>query len=169
MTGSATKTSSFTINEARYVGLKVGADLRLLNCYYGRPQLGDIDNYAEEVAVLLRGGYLKTVDFGFRDAETGDWRLRFRYTATTGGQLRDDRPGSLPATAAMSGLSFYSYLTYSPSYLNLSQAQQQAVRAGLVVVRVGADEPALGLGRTTSGHGYSRNGAGVARDVFTAF
>jgi hypothetical protein len=36
MTSSRTITSSFTITAARYVGAKIGADLRLLNNMHGR-------------------------------------------------------------------------------------------------------------------------------------
>ena len=39
MTATATRTATFTITDARYVGAKVGADLRLLNILYGRPSL----------------------------------------------------------------------------------------------------------------------------------
>ncbi len=42
MTATATRTATFTITDARYVGAKVGADLRLLNILYGRPSLESI-------------------------------------------------------------------------------------------------------------------------------
>src|SRR4051812_33797447 len=57
MTSTGTRTASFTITDARYIGAKVGTDLRLLNNLYGRPPLADIDAYTEEVALLLRDGY----------------------------------------------------------------------------------------------------------------
>ena len=37
MTASLTRSASFTITDARYIGAKVGADLRLLHNLYGRP------------------------------------------------------------------------------------------------------------------------------------
>lgn len=40
MTGTGTKTAAFTITHARYVGAKIGADLRLLNGLYGNPPAG---------------------------------------------------------------------------------------------------------------------------------
>jgi hypothetical protein len=168
MTATATKTATFTITDARYVGAKVGADLRLLNVLYGRPTLENIAGFAEEAALLLRDGYLNTVDFGFKDTATNAWKLRLRYTATTGGHLLDDRPGTLPTRAAVAGYPFYSYLTYSTAYHALTTAQQAAVLDVLPVHRAGADEPATGLGTSQSGHGYGRNGAGVTRDLFIA-
>lgn len=168
MTGTGTRTASFTITDARYVGTKIGADLRLLNALYGHPALPWIDRYVEEAALLLRDGYLATVSYGFRDTSTNEWKLRLRYTATVGGYLMDSRPGSLPTSASIAGYSFYSYLTYSWKFLNLTAAEQMAIRADLPVERVGSEEPATRYRSTSSGHGYSRNGVGVARDVFTA-
>jgi hypothetical protein len=168
MTATVTKTATFTITDARYVGAKIGADLRLLNSVYGRPELATIDHYAEEAALLLRDRYLRTVDYGFRDTAANSWKLRLRYTATTGGHLLDDRPGKLPTQASVSGFPFYSYLTYTLAFHNLTSAQQAAVRDALPISRVGTDEPGAGLGTSQTGHGYGRNGSGVTRDVFTA-
>ncbi len=66
MTATATRTATFTITDARYVGAKIGTDLRLLNILYGRPSLESLADFAEEAALLLRDGYLGTVDYGFR-------------------------------------------------------------------------------------------------------
>lgn len=168
MTGSATRTASFTIIDARYVGAKIAADLRMLHNLYGKPTLTRIDDYTEEVALLLRDGYLNTVDYGFREPSGTAWRVRLRYTATTGGQLIDNRPGRMPAAADVTGLDFYSYLTYSTKYLQLAEATQASVKATLPITRTGAPEPTASAGSHTSGHGYGRNGAGVTRDVYTA-
>jgi hypothetical protein len=168
MTGTGTRTAAFTITHARYVGAKIGADLRLLNGLYGKPVLAWVDDFAEEAAFLLRDGYLRTVDYGFKD-DYGTWKLRLRYTATTGGHLADDRPGRLPGAASVAGYDFCSYLTYTAAYHALTIAERTAVRQALPVSRVEAAEPATGLGSTASGHGYARNGTGVSRDVFTAF
>ena len=82
MTASITRSASdvFTLTHARYVGAKIGADLRLLANLYGKPALDSIDAYVEETAILLRDGYLGTVDFGFRQLDTSTWKLRLRYT-----------------------------------------------------------------------------------------
>lgn len=169
MSTTGTRTALFTITEARYVGAKIGADLRLLNGLYGAPPIGKIDDYVEEIAILLRDGYLGTVSYGFRAASTNDWKLRLRYTATTGGQLTDGRPGSLPATAVIASCPFYSYLTYSPKFMGLTATKQAEIEATLPFPRGGAEEPAARSGTTTTGSAYSRNGVGVTRDVYHAF
>lgn len=168
MSTTGTRTAPFTITEARYVGAKIGADLRLLNGYYGAPALGDIDLYVEEVALLLRDGYLHQVSYGFRATSTNDWKLRLRYTATAGGQLTDGRPGSLPAATVIAGCSFYSYLTYSQKFWDLTGAKQAEIKATLPISRVGGEEPSARNGTRATGNSYSRNGVGVTRDVYTA-
>ena len=168
MTATATRSASFTNTDARYVGAKIGADLRLLNTLYGRPSLARIDDYIEEAALLLKESYLRTVDYGFRDDTANEWTLRLRYTATVGGHLLDSRPGSLPATVVVAGRDFYSYLTYSAAFHALSAKEQAAIRDRLPVTRTGAAEPTTGSGRFLSGHGYGRNGIGVSRDVYIA-
>lgn len=169
MTISATRDTTFTITDARYVGAKIGADLRLLNSLYGRPPLASIDDYAEEVALLLRDGYLNTVDYGFKDHDANSWKLRLRYTATAGGHLMDSRPGSLPTSLSVAGYPFYSYLIYSAKYLALSTTQQASVKAALPITRTGAEEPTAAGGTTSSGAGYARNGVGVTRNVYHDF
>jgi hypothetical protein len=171
MTYALTRTASetFTITQARYVGAKVGADLRMLANLYGKPALDDIDDYAEEVALLLRDGHLGTVDFGFKQPDGNAWRLRLRYTATAGGHLLDNRPGSFPSAAAVAGLPFYSFLTYSASFQRLTADERRRIKATLPVQRTDGVEPTANFGTFTSGHGYSRNGIGVDRSVYSAF
>jgi hypothetical protein len=166
MTATGTRTASFTITDARYVGAKIGADLRLLNNLYGRPALASIDDFTEEAALLLRDGYLGTVDYGFLDSATNAWKLRLRYTATAGGQLMDSRPGALPTAAGVDGLDFLSYLTYSTAFGWLSAGGQASVRAALPVTRVRAAEPTTRSGSFLAGHGYGRNGTGVSREIY---
>ncbi|MGW6688554.1 HORMA-1 domain-containing protein [Streptomyces sp. NPDC054961] len=170
MTGSYSRSASasFTITDARYVGGRVGADLRLLHNLYGKPELDSIENYAEEVAVLLNRGFLDTVDYGFRDTGTNAWRLRLRYKATVGGQLTDSRPGSFPDPVDLTGYGFYSFLTYSSAFLLLTSSEQTGVKEALPISRTTGTTPSALAGTTTTGHGYARNGAGVSRDVYLA-
>jgi Bacterial HORMA domain family 1 len=171
MTISLTRSTSdsFTLTEARYVGAKVGADLRMLHNLYGKPDLNDIDDFVEEIALLLRDGYLNTVDFGFQELSGNAWKLRLRYTATVGGYLTDSRPGSFPASTAVASRPFCSFLTYSWKFGSLSSTEQARIKKTLPVQRVGAAEPTAAAGATSGAHGYARNGTGVTRDVYVAY
>jgi hypothetical protein len=168
MADTGTRTTTFTITDARYIANKIGADLRQLNGLYGDPSWADIDQYVEEAALLLKDGYLGTVSYGFVDRSTYEWRLRLRYEATEG-QLADGRTGSLPTAASVGGYDFHSYLTYSQKFeRTLTPGQQAAVKATLPVSRVPGADAATRTGTTTSGNTYARNGVGVIRDVYQA-
>jgi hypothetical protein len=168
MTVTGTRTAEFTITDARYVGAKIGADLRLLHGLYGEPSLSLIDDFAEEAALLLRAGHLGMVDYGFYDSAAGSWKVRLRYSAIAGGQLLDCRPGSLPAALVVAGYEFLSYLTYSAAFHRLTAPEQAAVRSKLPVSRTPGTEPTAWGGYHTAGHGYARDGVGVSRDVYAA-
>lgn len=169
MTTSTVRSRTFTIADARYVGAKVGADLRLLNSLYGRPTIDAIDAYVEEIALLLKGGHLSTVDFGFRDAAGNAWKLRLRYRATTDGHLTDDAPGSLPRSADIAGLTFYSYLSYSASFHALPPDERRRIEGTLPFQRMTGAEPSASGGASQGGRGYGRNGGGLSRDIYEAY
>ncbi|RPF21506.1 hypothetical protein [Myceligenerans xiligouense] len=167
MTLSDTRSSTFTITDARYVASKLGADLRNLYARYGKPASTSIDDYVEEIALFLKAGYMNTVDFGFKNGDS--WVLRLRYSAVVGGQLRDVPPGRLPSAVDIAGRSFSSYLRYSSTYRAATADKQAAFKRTLPFQRSSADEPSLGGGAVTSSSEYSRNGTGLSRDVFVAF
>jgi hypothetical protein len=164
MSSTISASTTFTITDARYVSSKLGADLAYLNAVYGRPSSTSIEQYVEEISQLLKNGYLSTVDFGFKDGDI--WKLRLRYRATTGGALVDMNPGGIRTTIEVSGLSFYSYLYHSTKWHLLPSTEKETFEKTLPFVRQGAAEPRLGLGTTTTGVGYGRNGHGVSRDIY---
>lgn len=167
MTQSYVTSSTFTITDARYVAAKMGADLRGLYTRYNKPNADAIEDYIEEVAQCLKHGYLSTVDFGFKHDD--QWRLRLRYTATVGGQLTDSSPGRLPAAVQLANCTFHSYMSWSASFLALPRADREAFAATLPIRRTPAPAPSLGAGRYSNAAEYSRNGAGLSRDVYSAF
>src|ERR1039458_5230158 len=126
MTTTHTATTTFTIANARYITSKVAADLRQLNLFYKSPSAERIKQFAEEAAVLLNGGHLERVDYGFkRKSLVGDlrWVLLLRYTVRNG-VLEDDHAGRVPPGVDIDGATFASYLTYSSAFLGLSVADQ---------------------------------------------
>ncbi|WP_039798002.1 HORMA-1 domain-containing protein [Nocardia araoensis] len=166
MTTSTTRSSSFTITDARYVASKLGANLRNLNARYGKPELSMIDQYIEETAQYLKAGYLDTVDFGFKDGDR--WILRLRYTAAAGGQLRDEPPGGLPSAVDVAGYSFYSYLKQNEEFSALPSAERDTFKKKLPFQRSGAPEPSATAGSYGSSSQYSRNGVGLNRYIYCA-
>lgn len=157
------ETTTFTLTHAKHMAAKVATDLKRMQRLYGSPSDTDIANYEAEVIDLLKAGYLGTVTYGYR--RNGDWvEPTIRYTARdlAGGTANDDDPGRVRPGADISGASFYSYLTYSSAWDNLSQAEQEAFKGRLPFQRSGAPEPGIN-GYLTSDRTYSSGGRALER------
>jgi len=157
------ETASFTVTHARHMAAKVATDLKRMQRLYDQPSDASIASYEAEVTELLKGGYLGTVAYGFwRD---GNWiEPTLRYTARDlgGASANDDDPGRIRPGAAVDGASFYSYLTYSSAWDNLSETEKDVVRQRLPFQRSGAPEPGIN-GHLSSDRTYSSGGRAIER------
>jgi hypothetical protein len=137
---TSTTTNTFSITNARHMSAKVSADLRRIQRFYGQPSLQMIAAYEEELAQLLKNGYLDTVTFGFK--RDGKWiEPTICYTASELSSGVDDSPGTINANADVSNASFYSYLIYSDKYNSLPQQEIDNFKKLLPIQRVSAAEP----------------------------
>lgn len=126
---SYTESSTFTVTHARHMAAKVATDLKRMQRFYGSPSDESITNYEAEATEMIRAGYLGTVTYGFR--KDGNWiEPTLRYTARdlAGASANDDDPGRIRPGADISGASFYSYMTYSAAWDQLTQTQQRSAR-----------------------------------------
>lgn len=165
MAYSTTRTLTWTITQARYVASKIAADLELMRSYYSKPAAEHITNLAEEAAILLAGGYLNTIEYGFR--VDGKTMFALRYTARADGSLADDRAGRVPSHLNTGEAEFYSYLTGTSAYHSLTEAQREKLE--LPIKRTTSDEPKPGQGHWEYSRTYSSNGQGVERKVFKPY
>src|SRR5437868_8488676 len=95
MTQTYTTTETWSRTHARYVAGKVAADLRQMQQEYGQPTDAAINDYLLELTVLLAGGFVKEVSYGYR--RDGAWVVALKYTADMYGNLStDDRSGRIP-------------------------------------------------------------------------
>jgi Bacterial HORMA domain family 1 len=69
MSYSYTTTESFTLTHARRLATKVAADMHQCQRFYGYPTDTQIENYQQELIVLLHGGYMKSYEFGFKTTD----------------------------------------------------------------------------------------------------
>lgn len=161
-----TITHTQTATHARHIASKVAADLKRIQRIYqvGRPTDSEIDDYQEEIALLLDKGYLDTVTYGFKRGER--WVFALRYRAM-GGSLHggSDDPGGIGHRADVSGASFYSFLSYSRSWSNLSLAERESFKAKLPLRRVGRDEPGIENGHWIESRKYLSGELGVQRSL----
>jgi hypothetical protein len=157
------ESTSFTVTHARHMAAKVATDLKRMQRFYGVPSDGAIANYETEVIELLKAGYLGTVTYGFR--REGSWVVpTLRYTARdlAGMAANDDDPGRVRAGADVSNAEFYSYLTYSSKWDELTSDQRTAFKRALPYFRGGASEPGVN-GYFTPDRIYSAGGQALDR------
>lgn len=139
-----TETKTFTITHARHIAAKVVTDLKRLQRFYGEPSNIIIAYYEAEIIELLKGGYLKSVIYGFQ--RNGNWiEPTLQYTAQelADSMTTDDDPGRVRPGADVRGAFFYSYLTYSSAWDMLTAAEKVAVQERLPIQRSCADEPGI--------------------------
>lgn len=162
MTYSSTTTSTFTRTHAKYLASKAAADLRQMQRFYGRPSDSEISDYIVEMVTLLAGGYLHSVEYGFKKGR--NWVVALRYVVRTDGSIAtDDRPGRVTVGADVSRANWYSYLRYSRKWLNLSEDEQQNIESELPVSRTPAPEPQTGNGYWTDDKRYSKAAVTLSR------
>ena len=166
---TVSETSSFTITHARNMAAKVATDLMRMQRLYGKPTGGEIGQYEAEIASFLKGGYLKTVIYGYK--REGKWiEPTLRYTAQelAGSTANDDDPGRVRPGANIVGANFATYMTYSSSWYKLTEAEREAFRKTLPFTRNGAPEPAVN-GYFSDDRVYSSGGRALNRASVRSF
>lgn len=163
-----TEASTFTVTHARHMAAKVATDLKRLQRLYGAPSDSSIVDYEAEVIELLKAGYLGTVTYGYR--RNGNWiEPTLIYTARNlAGTSTNDDPGRIRPGANVSGASFYSYLTYSSSWDNLSESEKENFKARLPFKRGGANEPGI-EGYLSDDRTYSAGGRALNRTSLRSY
>jgi hypothetical protein len=165
MSSTYTRSSTFTITNARYLSSKVAADLHLCAQYYGKPTEEQVRDYAEELAQLLKDGYVSEYEFGYK--RNGKRVVCWRYTVRPDGTLTtDDRPGKVVATVDVNGAAFYNFLTHSSAWHALDLAERDDISASLPVQRTPGFLPADGDGYWVADKSYSSGDIGLGRDTF---
>lgn len=160
---------TFTVTHARHMAAKVSADLKRMQRLYGKPADAAIANYEAELIEFLKEGYLGTITYGYR--RDGNWiEPTLRYTARdlAGGSANDDDPGRVRPGANIDGASFYSYMTYSSAYDNLSETAKETFCQRLPFRRDGAPEPGV-AGYLSDDRSYSAGGRALNRASVRSF
>jgi hypothetical protein len=166
MSAASTYTTTFTETNARYLASKVAADLLQLARLYGRPSEKWIDEFIEELAILLPGGFVASVDYGFQ--VNGDWLIVLRYVVRSDGTLTtDNRAGRIPAGVDVGGAGFASFLRFSEKWSRLSHQDRERIEKSLPFTRVTSDEPGTVNGIWVEDRVYSSAGVALMRKVFT--
>ena len=160
-----TESSTFNLTHAKHLASKVAADLHLCSIYYGHPTRERVLEYELELVEMLRGGFVKQYEFGFR---RDDKRvLCWRYTVSADGILiADDNSGKLFSGVDVSTAVFYNYLWNTDAWYALSASERVKIESALPFQRVGRDAPADGSGYWVSEKNYSSGGVALDRQSF---
>ena len=158
-----TASSAFTVTHARHMAAKVATDLMRMRRFYGSPGEVDINAYEEEVVALLKTGYLGQLWYGFK--RDGSWiEPTITYTARDlhNGSAADDDPGRIRPGADVSGARFYSFLSYSAAWDDLTPAEKHAFKKSLPYYRESGTEPPV-YGYLSYDRTYSSGGRALDR------
>jgi hypothetical protein len=160
---SISESTTFTATHAKHMAAKVATDLKRMQRLYGSPSDVKIAEFEAEVIEFLKGGYLGTVTYGYW--RNDDWiEPTVRYTARdlAGASANDDDPGRVRPGADITGASFYSYLTYSAAWKELSDDEKESFKKKLPLQRNGAPEPGIN-GYLSNDRTYSSGGRALER------
>ena len=168
MTTTYTYSSTFTRTHAKYLASKIAADLFQMQLFYGEPSDTRIDDYLDEVVILLLGGCLDSVDYGFR--RDGELIVALNYVVQSDGTIvDDDHSGRVPPGVDITGASWYSHLRKNSAFWSLSLAEQRRIEESLPIYRTSGEEPQTGNGIWVTDKSYSSNGVGIQRQTFRPF
>ena len=165
MSSTYTISETFTLTHARRLAAKVAADMHQCQRFYGRPTDTQIENYQQELTVLLHGGYVHSYEFGYK---TGDDRrvVSWHYTVGPSGDLEGGRSGGLFATADVSGAAMFNFLTHNSKWSTLSQIERAKIEASYPVRRTDGEPPQDGNGYWDSSRLYASGGVAVTGKEF---
>lgn len=165
MSSTYTISETFTLTHARRLAAKVAADMHQCQRFYGLPTDTQIEDYQEELTVLLQGGYVQSYEFGFK---TTDERrvMSWHYAVGPSGALEGSRSGGLYPAADVSGVSWFNFLTPSAEWYALSNAEREKIKANYSIRRTEGSPPQDGNGYWDSSRHYASGGVGITRKEF---
>jgi len=165
MSYTYTTTETFTKTHARRLAAKVVADMHQCQTWYGGISDAEIEEYQEELAVMLLGGYVKSYEFGFKTSD--DRRVvAWRYTVGPAGDLQGGRSGGLYSQAEVAGAKTFNFMTYSDEWHALDAAEKDKTKASHPINRVSGQPPQDGNGYWETSRTYVSGGAAVTREEF---
>ena len=163
MTNTFTRSSTSTKIGARHITSKVMADLQSMKDNYGRPDESKIYDYGTELIILLAGGYLASVEYGF---ERNDRRIvTLRYTVQDG-LSGDTKSGGVVPRADICNAMWFSFLEYSSSWEALSDSEWRQIKERIPIERTNGHGPQDGDGYWVTDKTYSSQGVGTQRRMF---
>lgn len=142
--------------------------MHLCQAYYGLPGELHLNNISEELALLLKDGFVQQFEFGFKE---DDVRIvSWRYTVSNDGTLAtDDRPGRVFSSANIDNAKFYNHLIKTQKWWDLDSGSREGIEEALPIKRTAGSLPSDGTGYWTADKSYSSNGTGTTRNSYRPY
>ncbi len=165
MTHSYTRSLTFTRTNAEYLASKLAADLRQMQLFYGHPPDAEINQYIQEAIILLLGGWLKSVSYGYK--RNGNWVIALKYETRFGViKPTDDDSGMVTPGIDISGAFWHSFLSKNHAYSLLPQSKKNEIEQLLPIKRTYGIEPRLNSGGWRNDKYYSSSGGALQRQIY---
>jgi hypothetical protein len=162
---TTTTTESFTLTHAKRLAAKVAADMHQCQWFYGHLTDRQIENYEQELVILLRGEYVESYEFGF-ETRDGQRVVSWFYTVGPAGDLQGGRSGGLFPTADISEAVPFNFLSHNSAWTALPQEERDRIEASLPVQRTEGKPPQDGKGYWDSSRSYASGGVAMTRKEF---
>lgn len=165
-TFSFTDSNTFTETHAAHHAGRITTDLRHCFQEYGSPAEHMLEQYLEELKILLSRHFVSHYHFGFERANIPIWGMHYEITQHGDVSANSDIAGGIPRGHNVSGASFFNFLTYSSAWYSLSAEQRGAIEATLPFSRTTGMLPGAGSTIYTPDRQYNAGGVGTQRSVF---
>lgn len=164
-TFTSTSTETFSLTHAKYLASKIATDLQRCSDIYGAPSAAHLKEYEEEITLLLKAGYLKDYEFGYKrnGCRVVCWKYSVRYGELSGG---DDRPGKIYRKSDVEGAEYYNFLSYSDKWNSASDAERESFRNASPIRRSDGSLPADGSGSWVTDKTYASGAGQVSRQTY---
>ncbi len=164
MSNSYTTTETFTRTNAIHLASKVISDLKHMQLFYGKPSDESIDQYLEELIVLLLGNHLKSVTYGFRKDDK--WVIALNYKANFSSiSTTDDRSGGVQSGANITGASWGSFLEKNDDYNNLTSSEKSRIESLIKLKRSDGKDSEYNVSASVNKSYYS-GGTSLDRKIY---
>jgi hypothetical protein len=165
-TFSFADSDTFTETHAAHHAGRITTDLRHCFQEYGSPAEHMLEQYLEELKILLKRHLVSDYHFGFERANVPVWGMHYEITQHGDVTAESDIAGGIPRGRNVAGASFFNFLTYSTTWSSLNPEQRSDIEAMLPFSRTTGVLPGSGSTVYISDRQYNAGGIGTQRSVF---
>jgi hypothetical protein len=165
-TFSYTDSDTFSETHAAHHAGRITTDLRHCFQEYGSPAEHMLEQFLEELKVLISRHFVSYYHFGFERNGMPVWSLQYEVTQHGDVSAESDIAGGIPRGINVAGANFFNFLTYSENWFALNSIERDAVRSMLPFERTTGVLPGSGLVSYNMDRTYNAGGVGTQRSVY---